>query len=379
MEEKQITLATPVLDEHTDFNGYAPKNYANRYHGWTTIKNALTKSLNVPSVKVLNALTVPIAEKYLNKMGLNCQNENLSLALGNCSNGISDIELAGCYATLANDGIYSKLSFVDKITKNNLEIYSKSDNKTKVFSKETSYLLKNALCETSKKGTAKQLSGLNFDVCAKTGTVGTINGNSDAYLCGLTSDESFLFHCVDTECKNNDLTGGNQSAFIARNYLENAYEKNPENFVIPESVLKLSIDKVMLENEQLIQIANENVVEKTDYYFAKNNLPKEVSKRNLSAIIPLNLSFENGKIKITTESELQNLKIRKIETDEIFELINGEFFDSNVIVGEVNTYRAEVVKNGIIYEIGNNYSISIPNLNELKNDLFDNWFFRFLH
>ena len=81
------SVVSPVLDEKTDFNGYCPTNVGG-YKGWTTIKDAVLTSSNVPAVKTLNALTLPVSEKYLAKLGFTGK-QDLSLALGNIRGGVT--------------------------------------------------------------------------------------------------------------------------------------------------------------------------------------------------------------------------------------------------------------------------------------------------
>ena len=99
LNERIITEASPVLDEQTDFNGYKPSN-AGGYSGWTTIKNSVAKSLNVPAVKTLNALGLDKAQRYLEKLGIQGE-QNLSMALGNVNGGVDLFTLAKGYSTLA--------------------------------------------------------------------------------------------------------------------------------------------------------------------------------------------------------------------------------------------------------------------------------------
>ena len=53
-----VNSATLLLDEKTDFNGYCPSNYNDKYYGYVSVKDSLAKSLNVCAVKLLNYCTV---------------------------------------------------------------------------------------------------------------------------------------------------------------------------------------------------------------------------------------------------------------------------------------------------------------------------------
>ena len=100
-------------------------------------------------------LTPEVSIKYLKKMGittLNDKDENLSLSLGGLDQGISPLEFAGAYSTIANDGIYIEPTFYSKINYHSGTIFIESKQKTrKVFSKDVASVLKQLLIEPVKR------------------------------------------------------------------------------------------------------------------------------------------------------------------------------------------------------------------------------------
>ena len=127
--------------------------------------------------------------KYLEKMGvttLSKNDENLALALGGLDKGISPLQMAGAYATIANDGEYIEPTFYTKAeTSNQKTIVEVKQKKKRVFSKEVAYIVKELLTEPVKGsyGTATYCSISGMDVAAKTGTT---DDNYDRWLCGFT-------------------------------------------------------------------------------------------------------------------------------------------------------------------------------------------------
>lgn len=63
-EYLNYTAADMILDEETTFADYTPSNYGNKYYGWVTVREAVTKSLNVPAVKTLSAVGVYRAKDF---------------------------------------------------------------------------------------------------------------------------------------------------------------------------------------------------------------------------------------------------------------------------------------------------------------------------
>jgi membrane peptidoglycan carboxypeptidase len=130
INEKLITESTVILDEEVTIDNYSPKNYGNNYLGAVTVKTAISKSLNVPSVKLLNSFTLEKANEYSKKFGLDIKNGNLSYALGNINGGMTLKELCDCYSTFSDNGIYTKSAFIDKIY---FEAEKYNDRNTLVF------------------------------------------------------------------------------------------------------------------------------------------------------------------------------------------------------------------------------------------------------
>ena len=68
IEENKVNSLTKIEDKITDFNGYSPKNYNDKYLGNISCKKSLIVSSNVCAVKLLNYVGINNARKYLEKM-----------------------------------------------------------------------------------------------------------------------------------------------------------------------------------------------------------------------------------------------------------------------------------------------------------------------
>ena len=187
--KKEFTGSTIFADEQTIFaDGYKPENYS-KYLGNITVRRALESSQNIPFVEMMEKIGPKTSMKYLEKMGittLSQKDENLALALGGLDKGISPLQMAGAYATIANDGEYIEPTFYTKAeTSNKKVIVEVKQKKKRVFSKEVAYIVKELLTEPVKGsyGTATYCSISGMDVAAKTGTT---DDNYDRWLCGFT-------------------------------------------------------------------------------------------------------------------------------------------------------------------------------------------------
>lgn len=193
IDKKIITASSIYIDEETTFNdgteeGYSPTDY-NDYRGAVTVRQAVESSQNIPFVKIMEQLTPKESISYMKKLGITTlteNDENLNLALGGLDKGISPLEMAAAYSTIANDGIYIEPTFYTKAENSSGKIVIKSkQSKRRVMSEEVAFILQSILTEpvTGSKGTANYCKISGIDVAAKTGTT---NEEYDRWLCGFT-------------------------------------------------------------------------------------------------------------------------------------------------------------------------------------------------
>lgn len=189
IDKKIFTGATIYEDKQKVFkNEYKPEN-SDGYLGNITVRRALESSQNIPFVEMMEQITPKKSIEYLEKMGIKSltdKDENLALALGGLENGITPLEMAGAYATIANDGEYIEPTFYTSITNNKGNIVFEPKQKTtKVFSEQVAYVIKELLKQPveGNYGTATYCKISGIDVGAKTGTT---DENYDKWLCGFT-------------------------------------------------------------------------------------------------------------------------------------------------------------------------------------------------
>ncbi len=108
----KITPKTQLLDVPSQFDGYAPENFDQKFNGAVTVENSLINSLNIPAVKVLEDITVPafVAKLKAARFEQIARDEHklgLSSILGGCGTTLE--ELVALYTAFANGGNYSPL------------------------------------------------------------------------------------------------------------------------------------------------------------------------------------------------------------------------------------------------------------------------------
>ena len=117
--DKGMTPASIIDDSPVEYDSggeksWKPKNYDNIYRGPVTMRGALTNSINVVSVKILERIGVGYAIEYAKKLGITASlANNLTLALG--SSSLTPMELTSAYAVFASGGYKVTPYFVTKV------------------------------------------------------------------------------------------------------------------------------------------------------------------------------------------------------------------------------------------------------------------------
>ena len=351
LERNIITPSSLILDEKTDFNGYKPSNYNDKYNGYVSAKECISKSLNIPAIKILNMTGIENSANFLKKMNFNVAKEDLTLplALGAKNSGETLLTIANAYTTFINDGFYSKYSLIKKSN----EISNLKHNYEKIFSLDTNFLINDALNDCVLNGTAKKLANVNKNLCAKTGTVGNDNGNSDAYCISYNKE-----YCVAVWCgiKNNtkpdnNLTGGGIPTNLSCNIWEYLYKDKefPNFFDKPNSVKEILLDKESYIDNHTIEIADNIAPLRYTFssLFRENNIPKNISNRFSKPKIekPI-LTVNNNEITIQLcLTQYYNVLIRKYKNNTLIKeydskkMPNKNIFKDIIYDNEIYSYH----------------------------------------
>ena len=197
LQEGLITAATVVDDIPTSFGSYSPHNDTGRgsFYGLMNIRYILRVSRNIPEVKMMKNLTPTKSIKYLREFGISTMDDekdnSLPLALGGVWKGISPLEMAAAYATLANNGEYIEPTFYIKVedSKGNV-ILQKEQQRRRVISEQNAYIMQSLLTEPTGTGltgsagaTATGAVIKGQQTCGKTGTT---DDNKITWFCGFT-------------------------------------------------------------------------------------------------------------------------------------------------------------------------------------------------
>lgn len=188
LQEKVITAATVYDDVLTSFSGYKPEDY-NEPKGLINIRSCIRTSQNIPMVKIMREMTPAKAIEYMKKMGVTTlddeKDNSLPLSIGGLTTGISPLEMAGAYSTIANDGVYMTPIFFTKVVDSDGNtVLTPKQEKTRVYSEQNAYIIRSITSEPTKAGgTATYCAIPGMETCAKTGST---DEYYDRWLCGMT-------------------------------------------------------------------------------------------------------------------------------------------------------------------------------------------------
>ena len=187
-----LTLASVQDDApytYAGANGKSVNNYDRRYRGFTTLREAITDSINIVTVKTLAQAGVSLGWQYVQEYGfttVDSRDMNEALALGGITQGVSNLELTAAYAAIANQGTYIKPKFYTKILDHdgNVLIDNTTPESHTVIKDTTAWLLTSAMEDVMTSGTGT--SAYFGSSMAQAGKSGTTTSSRDALFAGYT-------------------------------------------------------------------------------------------------------------------------------------------------------------------------------------------------
>jgi 1A family penicillin-binding protein len=266
-----ITPATILADVPTDFNGYKPLNANRTFSGNVTARQALSRSLNIPAVKVMQQLTVEESMVAAKRMGIELDDKTdygLSLALGSVEASL--LQMTNAYAAFANQGSqFEPVSIISIDDKYDKTIFTSKVRSKEVQTPQGSYLISSMLSDQTARA---PIFGSSLTVRNRTAAVktGTTDNSRDAWTIGYTPQ---LAVGVWVGNNNNDtmLNGGSGMAGpIWVRAMQNLLADQPNAaFPVPSGVVQRS---VCIGNGGL---ANNDGSGTYKEYFLGSALPKE--------------------------------------------------------------------------------------------------------
>ncbi|HEX4544150.1 MAG TPA: PBP1A family penicillin-binding protein [Candidatus Acidoferrum sp.] len=268
-----ITPATTIDDEPTtfEFDGkeYTPNNYGERFMGRVTVRDALTNSLNVATVKVAELIGYGRVVQVARQMGLgNNIQPTPSVALG--AYEMTPIDVAAGYTTFATIGTRAEPQFLRRIVNSDSEQLEKFTPQTRMaLDPRVAFLVDSLLKDVLNKGTGAgvRARGFTLPAAGKTGT------SRDGWFAGFTSNLLCVIWVGFDDNRDVGLTGGVLAAPIWADFMIRATSVSPyrdvKDFTMPEGVQSVVIDP------ETLQLATPNCPTTREEVYVAGSAPTE--------------------------------------------------------------------------------------------------------
>lgn len=239
-----ILVDNPVIFTDSDTNKvWKPENYEKKFYGPISLRDALTFSRNLATVKLLRQIGIGPVDTFAKRIGIDSPlTHDLSLALG--SSGVGLLELTSALGVYANEGVRVEPAMILSVTDNNGRVLESRDPiATRVISKETAYVVTNILEDVVQRGTAKRARVIGRPIAGKTGTT---NEFTDAWFVGYTPNlaSGVWVGFDDNRSLGSRESGGRAALPIWIDYMEGALDLLPViPFSIPDEIVYTKVDR----------------------------------------------------------------------------------------------------------------------------------------
>jgi len=193
--EKGFTPATIINDapitidtSETGSVNWEPRNFDGAFDGPIRMRTALTKSKNLVSIRILQAITPQYAQDYIGRFGFDPKQHPpyLTMALG--AGSATPLEMVMGYSVFANGGYRVTPYFIDRIEDAQGTVLGKANpvrvdkNAERVIDARNAFLMSNMMQDVIRGGTGARAMALGrIDLAGKTGTT---NEQMDAWFAG---------------------------------------------------------------------------------------------------------------------------------------------------------------------------------------------------
>ncbi len=278
-------------------NWYSSKGYM----GYSTIRDGIVYSMNIVAVRcMMETVTPQLGVEYARNFGITSMTDtdyNAATALGGITKGVSNLELTAAYATIANQGIYTKPVFFTKILDHNGKVLLENTPETKrVLKDSTAFLLTDAMSQSMESSRMYGSGNLyststsaNLPNMSNAGKSGTTTSNNDIWFVGYTP---YYTAGIWSGCDNNQKISaiGSSTSYhkiIWKNIMNRVHEGLADTgFPVPSSITTVSVCR------KSGKLASPGVCENDPRgsavyteYFAKGSEPTEVCDHHMTTTV----------------------------------------------------------------------------------------------
>jgi penicillin-binding protein 1A len=254
--EKGFTPASIINDaplsftaEDTGSEAWQPKNYDGEYDGPMRMRQALVKSKNLVSIRILQAITPQYAQDYISKFGFDPARHPAYLTMALGAGSVTPMQMVAGYSIFANGGFRVAPYFIQRIEDAKGNILSQDqpvvagENAEQVIDVRNAFSMVSMMQDVVRHGTAMRAMQLGRqDLAGKTGTT---SDSMDAWFCGFQPTVvGIAWMGFDTPRSLGDKeTGGGAALPIWMDYMASVLKGVPEaTYTMPDNMVAVRIN-----------------------------------------------------------------------------------------------------------------------------------------
>jgi penicillin-binding protein 1A len=267
IEDAPLTLSA----EEAGGTPWEPQNYDGTFSGPVRMRTALTKSLNLVSIRILQGIGPDYARDYIKRFGFDPSRHPpyLTMALG--AGSATPLQMAAAYSVFANSGYKITPYLIDKVYDGSGKLLMASNPVTitggapRVLEARNAFLMTSMMQDVVRRGTAARVNQLGrSDLAGKTGTT---NDQRDGWFAGFSPDLVAVAWIGFDQPKSlgPGETGAQSALPIWIDFMAGALARTPQKpFAAPEGVVSATIDP------ETGEVLAEGAAGMTEYFFQEN-------------------------------------------------------------------------------------------------------------
>ncbi|WP_432723614.1 penicillin-binding protein 1A [Jeongeupia wiesaeckerbachi] len=255
--ERGVTPATLINDaplvinpEQVGGQKWEPQNDDGKYMGMMTVRNALTLSRNLVSIRILQSIGAQYAQQYLPRFGFNPKDHPAYLTMALGAGSVTPLQMAEGYSVFANTGYRVHSYFIDRIEDGRGRVLAQTQpevagqNAKRTIDARNAYLMSSMLHDVIRYGTAARANKAlgRPDLYGKTGTT---NDMRDAWFAGYQPNLVAITWVGFDQPKTlgRGEYGGRLALPIWINFMSKALRNVPVyDYPVPEGIVTQTID-----------------------------------------------------------------------------------------------------------------------------------------
>ena len=231
----------PVTIRLSNGQTWSPQNGDRRFSGQVMLVDALTRSMNVPTVNLGMALGLPAVVDTWTKLGAPKNQLNAVPAMLLGALNLTPIEVAQAFQTIASGGNRAPLSALRSvIAEDGTVLYQSYPQAERAVPAQAAYMTLWTMQQVVQRGTGRQL-GAKYPGLHLAGKTGTTNNNVDTWFAGIDGSQVTITWVGRDNNQPTKLYGASGAMSIYQRYLANQ-TPTPLALTAPEDVVDMGVD-----------------------------------------------------------------------------------------------------------------------------------------